>query len=861
MPLVRRRLLVAATLVLMSLAIALVIDLDSSGREEVLGQFNALQKLLVRQEAHEVVTYLQEWSKDLRSLMGLAEIPLRDEARWLAELEDYYRTGEHVQPSLIQVIDETGAVVRSSRPSGREVNYTGCDFFEWAKRTTNYGEVFVSSWARMAREQADPSFGGQFLLATPLYRGDSDSLSLSAAPSWSGVLLLTVDLESVLREHLAVLGPRPQTQRVWIMDRDGTILLQSEHPEMARENVHRIRPECMQCHVSFDYAKQMLVSSPGITEYQLRDQPKKLAAHAPTRFANASWIVVLNAPYTEVTSFARRSLRKLLLLFGVLAGAVGLVSLILHQSNLSKVKAEQEARRWQEKHQLEGQVRGAEARYRTLFEESPDGVLMIDPRTMLALEFSDAAHRQLGYSRSEFAGLRVSDYEVGKATAVTEAHFARLASEGQVRFETQHRTKQGELRIVEVIGRTLNLADRTVFHCIYHDITERERAKEALERRTAQLESLHQASLAIAAEMESEALLQTIINRALTLLRGTACALFLRQPEPKALGLTAKAGRESAFVGPRLKEALTLADRVWATNAPVVVAGCPLPDEDATGAEDRCWAAAVAVPIRSGEVLVGVLGLFSDQPGFFSREDAAILALFATQAAIALKNAGLLEQVRHDATVKTTLLHEVNHRVKNNLMRLVEIVRLACEHAPPSEAGLRAALHDLENRLRGMEVIHTMLSTAEWNPLPLRELVTQVVNAALSGSSVVHPIRVTVDALDEPWSIVPEQATALALILNELAMNSIKYAFRGRTESRLAVRLRVEDGFAGRPRVRLEYHDDGPGWPDAVLHGRARALGLRLIEATVRSPLRGQLTLRNDHGAVAELIFSLALPD
>jgi len=617
----------------------------------------------------------------------------------------------------------------------------------------------------------------------------------------------------------------------------------------------------MQCHVSFDYAKQMLVSSPGITEYQLRDQPKKLAAHAPTRFANASWIVVLNAPYTEVTSFARRSFRKLLLLFGVLAGAVSLVSLILHQSNLSKVKAEQEARRWQEKHQLEGQVRGAEARYRTLFEESPDGVLMIDPRTMLALEFSDAAHRQLGYSRSEFAGLRVSDYEVGKATAVTEAHFARLASEGQVRFETQHHTKQGELRIVEVIGRTLNLADRTVFHCIYHDITERERAKEALERRTAQLESLHQASLAIAAEMESEALLQTIINRALTLLRGTACALFLRQPEPKALGLTAKAGRESAFVGPRLKEALTLADRVWATNAPVVVAGCPLPDEDATGAEDRCWAAAVAVPIRSGDVLVGVLGLFSDQPGFFSREDAAILALFATQAAIALKNAGLLEQVRHDATVKTTLLHEVNHRVKNNLMRLVEIVRLACEHAPPSEAGLLAALHDLENRLQGMAVIHTMLSTAEWNPLPLRELVTQVVNTALSGSSVVHPIRVTVDALDEPWSIVPEQATALALILNELAMNSIKYAFRGRPESRLAVRLRVEGGLAGRPRVRLEYHDDGPGWPDAVLHGRARALGLRLIEATVRSPLRGQLILRNDHGAVAELIFSLALPD
>ena len=180
-----------------------------------------------------------------------------------------------------------------------------------------------------------------------------------------------------------------------------------------------------------------------------------------------------------------------------------------------------------------------------------------------------------------------------------------------------------------------------------------------------------------------------------------------------------------------------------------------------------------------------------------------------------------------------------------------------------SEIGLRAALHDLENRLQGMAVIHTMLSTAQWNPLPLRELVTQVVNAALSGSSGVHLIHVTVDAPDGPWLIVPEQATALALILNELAMNSVKYAFRDRSESRLVVRLRVEGegGLADRPRVRLEYHDDGPGWPDAVLRGQAKALGLRLIEATVRSPLRGQLTLRNDRGALAELTFNLALPD
>jgi hypothetical protein len=36
-------------------------------------------------------------------------------------------------------------------------------------------------------------------------------------------------------------------------------------------------------------------------------------------------------------------------------------------------------------------------------------------------------------------------------------------------------------------------------------------------------------------------------------------------------------------------------------------------------------------------------------------------------------------------------------------------------------------------------------------------------------------------------------------------------------------------------------------------------VGLHLMQASVRSPLRGELKLRNEEGAVAELVFRLAL--
>ena len=57
----------------------------------------------------------------------------------------------------------------------------------------------------------------------------------------------------------------------------------------------------------------------------------------------------------------------------------------------------------------------------------------------------------------------------------------------------------------------------------------------------------------------------------------------------------------------------------------------------------------------------------------------------------------------------------------------------------------------------------------------------------------------------------------------------------------------------------MQYRDDGPGWPEAVLRGERPGVGLHLIQASVCSPLRGELTLRNDGGAVADVAFRLAL--
>jgi len=131
-----------------------------------------------------------------------------------------------------------------------------------------------------------------------------------------------------------------------------------------------------------------------------------------------------------------------------------------------------------ERKQKNEELKEVELRYRILFEQSPDSVLIIDPETGLSLMFNDTACKQLGYSREEFSMMRISDYEEKETPEETKAHIEKILREGRDDFETKHRTRTGKIRDVLVTVQTIKLSGRNVFNVIYHDLTERKRVEE-----------------------------------------------------------------------------------------------------------------------------------------------------------------------------------------------------------------------------------------------------------------------------------------------------------------------------------------------------------------------------------------------
>ncbi|MBM4463803.1 MAG: PAS domain S-box protein [Chloroflexi bacterium] len=124
----------------------------------------------------------------------------------------------------------------------------------------------------------------------------------------------------------------------------------------------------------------------------------------------------------------------------------------------------------------------SQMRYRSLFEKSPYGILVVGPDTVKIIESNDMAAAQLGYSPDEFAQLTIHDIEALETAAETALHVQKMLETGEDHFESKHRSKWGEIRDVEVITKVIQLPGKSVILAILNDITQRKQAEEKVKR-------------------------------------------------------------------------------------------------------------------------------------------------------------------------------------------------------------------------------------------------------------------------------------------------------------------------------------------------------------------------------------------
>ncbi len=254
------------------------------------------------------------------------------------------------------------------------------------------------------------------------------------------------------------------------------------------------------------------------------------------------------------------------------------------------------------------------------------------------------------------------------------------------------------------------------------------------------------------------------------------------------------------------------------------------------------------VSLLSGGELFGTLGLIGPA-GSLPPESDELLA-FAEITAGALKRKAAERKIQTLLAEKELLLHEVHHRVKNNMATVVGLLDLQSESVEEPAAD---ALREAKSRLQSMGTLYERLYRSDdFREIPLEEylpdLAAQVVGMFPKGGSVRVETRI------EDLRFPVKTVSVLGIIVNELITNALKYAFRDREGGT----IRISAVRRGRRAV-VEIRDDGAGLPETLDPLATSSFGLRLVRV-LTDQLKGTVRFEGRGGTTVTLDLPLPAP-
>ncbi len=191
-----------------------------------------------------------------------------------------------------------------------------------------------------------------------------------------------------------------------------------------------------------------------------------------------------------------------------------------------------------------------------------------------------------------------------------------------------------------------------------------------------------------------------------------------------------------------------------------------------------------------------------------------------------------LREKERQLMVKSTVIKEIHHRVKNNLQTVASLLRLQMRRGVPPE--VRALFEESLHRILSIATVHEVLSNTGLDEVEIFQMIKKIGNMLVQSSGWPEKeIRILFEG--EAISLKSDRAVSLALIVNELIQNSIEHAFTNRNNGLIKVSIANECG-----KISLQIIDDGVGIP--VQHTE-ESLGLQIVKTLTEHDLSGSFSL------------------
>ncbi|MEA3353463.1 MAG: 7TM diverse intracellular signaling domain-containing protein [Campylobacterota bacterium] len=200
------------------------------------------------------------------------------------------------------------------------------------------------------------------------------------------------------------------------------------------------------------------------------------------------------------------------------------------------------------------------------------------------------------------------------------------------------------------------------------------------------------------------------------------------------------------------------------------------------------------------------------------------------------------EELQEAVHQQTTLLKELNHRVKNNMQTIISLVQLQAVEIEDKDT-LDMFL-TIQNRISAMRHLHELLykqkDVSHINSFEYFDILVDALQCSYD-----KDVDITFNVKE---NLAVEPAIACGLILNELVTNSFKYAF---SDDSIDAKIDIELYKVG-DMYHLNIFDNGVGYN--VKTSRT-SFGLVLVTTFVKEHLKGTIVIDTTHGVSNKIVW------
>jgi two-component sensor histidine kinase/Tfp pilus assembly protein PilF len=213
------------------------------------------------------------------------------------------------------------------------------------------------------------------------------------------------------------------------------------------------------------------------------------------------------------------------------------------------------------------------------------------------------------------------------------------------------------------------------------------------------------------------------------------------------------------------------------------------------------------------------------------------------------------ERILADLNEKEALVHEIHHRVKNNLQVIISLIRMQGRQF--NEPKLQEAFRDLEQRIATMSYVHEdIYKSTNLAAIPLNDYIEKI-SATLSGlyrgkARVYSHLELQNNLLNI------DMAMPCGMLINELVTNSLKHAFTNgdSKNNRIDIHL-VENPL----NYELRVVDNGSGLKEGINPARLSSMGFHLVKVIVEDQLFGSWNIHSNTGVKVSIVFPKNKPE